>query len=73
MTKSSAKAAPDAPPSLRIAGAAAMIRFERPAEHNRIDPDDIPVLRRHLDKIGATAGVRAVVFAGAGNKTLSSG
>jgi enoyl-CoA hydratase/carnithine racemase len=73
MTKSSAKAAPDAPPSLRIAGAAAMIRFERPAEHNRIDPDDIPVLRRHLDKIGATAGVRAVVFAGAGNKTFSSG
>ena len=64
---------PDAPPSLTIAGIVATIRFERPAEHNRIDPDDIPVLRRHLDAIAARQEVRAVVFAGAGNRTFSSG
>jgi enoyl-CoA hydratase/carnithine racemase len=64
---------PDAPPSLTISGIKATIRFERPAEHNRIDPDDIPVLRRHLDAIAATPEVRVVVFTGAGNRTFSSG
>ncbi|HSS71563.1 MAG TPA: enoyl-CoA hydratase/isomerase family protein [Casimicrobiaceae bacterium] len=73
MSRSSAKAAPYGPPSLNIAGAVATIRFERPSEHNRIDPDDIVVLRRHLDKIAATAGVRVVVFTGSGSKTFSSG
>jgi len=64
---------PDSTPSLKLAGAMATIRFERPAEHNRIDPDDIPVLRRHLDKIAAASQVRVVVFTGAGNRTFSSG
>src|SRR5246127_443452 len=73
MKRSSAKAAADGPPSLNIAGAVATIRFERPSEHNRIDPDDIPVLRRHLDAIAAMPGGRVVVFTGAGNRTFSSG
>ena len=64
---------PDAAPSLTISGIVATIRFERPAEHNRIDPDDIPVLRRHLDAIAAAPQVRVVVFTGAGNRTFSSG
>jgi enoyl-CoA hydratase/carnithine racemase len=64
---------PDAAPNLKIAGMVATIRFERPAEHNRIDPDDIPVLRRHLEAIAATPEVRVVVFTGAGNRTFSSG
>jgi enoyl-CoA hydratase/carnithine racemase len=64
---------PDAAPSLKIADMVATIRFERPAEHNRIDPDDIPVLRRHLDAIAAMSEVRVVVFTGAGNRTFSSG
>jgi enoyl-CoA hydratase/carnithine racemase len=63
----------DAAPSLGIAGAVATIRFERPSEHNRIDPDDIPILRRHLDKIADTPQVRVVVFTGTGNRTFSSG
>jgi len=63
----------DAAPSLTISGVVATIRFERPAEHNRIDPDDIPVLGRHLDAIAAAPGVRVVVFTGAGNRTFSSG
>ena len=63
----------DAAPSLTIERMVGTIRFERPAEHNRIDPDDIPVLRRHLDAIAATPDVRVVVFTGAGNRTFSSG
>lgn len=63
----------DAPPSLTVRGSVASIRFERPGEHNRIDPDDIAVLRAHLDRIAATPSLRAVVFQGAGDKTFSSG
>jgi enoyl-CoA hydratase/carnithine racemase len=63
----------DGPPTLTVAGPTATIRFERPSEHNRIDPDDIPVLRRHLDKIATLTRLRAVVFTGAGNRTFSSG
>jgi enoyl-CoA hydratase/carnithine racemase len=64
---------PNGPPSLALAGSFATIRFERPAEHNRIDPDDIPVLRGHLERIAALPAVRAVVFRGAGDETFSSG
>jgi enoyl-CoA hydratase/carnithine racemase len=60
-------------PSLTVAGAMATVRFERPKEHNRIDPDDIPVLRAHLERIEAAKGVRCVVFTGAGGRTFSSG
>ena len=63
----------DSAPSLTIAGSVATIRFERPREHNRIDPDDIPVLRTHLERVAAAASVRVVVFTGAGGKTFSSG
>jgi len=65
--------APDAPPSLKLAGAVATIRFERRAEHNRIDPDDIPVLRRYLDQVSAQPLRRVLVFTGSGNRTFSSG
>jgi enoyl-CoA hydratase/carnithine racemase len=60
-------------PSLTVSGSVATIRFERPEEHNRIDPDDIPVIRGHLERVAATADVRVVVFTGAGGKTFSSG
>jgi len=63
----------DAPPSLKLDGATATIRFERPAEHNRIDPDDILVLRGHLDQVAALPQLRALVFTGSGNRTFSSG
>jgi enoyl-CoA hydratase/carnithine racemase len=68
-----AKPAPDAPPSLTIAGAVATIRFERPSEHNRIDPDDIPVLRSHLARVATLPDLRAVVITGSGARTFSSG
>ena len=43
-----AASAIDAPPALAISGTTAIIRLCRPAAHNRIDPDDMPVLRAHL-------------------------
>jgi enoyl-CoA hydratase/carnithine racemase len=63
----------DGPPSLTVEDGLATVRFERPREHNRIDPDDIPVLRAHLDRVTADASVRVVVFTGAGARTFSSG
>jgi enoyl-CoA hydratase/carnithine racemase len=63
----------EGPPSLAIANGVATVRFERPREHNRIDPDDIPVLRAHVERAAADASVRVVVFTGAGGRTFSSG
>jgi len=63
----------DGPPSIEIAGAAATIRLCRPNAHNRIDPADIPVIRKHLDAIARRAQIRVLVFTGAGNTTFSSG
>jgi methylglutaconyl-CoA hydratase len=63
----------DGTPTLTVAGGVAMVRFERPAEHNRIDPDDIPVLRAHVERAAVDATIRAVVFTGSGTRTFSSG
>jgi enoyl-CoA hydratase/carnithine racemase len=63
----------DGPPSLTVAGGVATVRFERPREHNRIDPDDIPVLRAYVERAALDASVRVVVFTGAGGRTFSSG
>jgi enoyl-CoA hydratase/carnithine racemase len=63
----------DGRPSLAIGNGVATVRFERPREHNRIDPDDIPVLRAHVERAAADASVRVVVFTGAGGRTFSSG
>jgi len=67
------KTRPDGPPGLTLANGVATVRFERPRQHNRIDPDDIPVLRAHVERAAVDASVRAVVFTGAGDKTFSSG
>lgn len=63
----------EGPPSLTVADGVATIRFERPREHNRIDPDDIPVLRAHVERAASDASIRIVVFTGAGGRTFSSG
>ncbi len=60
-------------PLLSIDGARATIRLNRPREHNRIDPADLPVLRDQLEAVARTPGVRALVFTGTGDKTFSSG
>ena len=63
----------DAPPVLDFNDGVATVTLRRPREHNRIDPDDIGVLRAHLAVISAHAGLRAVVFTGSGETTFSSG
>jgi enoyl-CoA hydratase/carnithine racemase len=66
-------AAADEAPSLAIEARRATIRLRRPREHNRIDPDDIPVLVDHFDRIERTPDVDLVVVTGTGTKTFSSG
>ena len=48
----------DLPPVLTLAGPVATLRLSRPAAHNRIDPDDLPVIRAHLETVRANAAVR---------------
>ncbi len=63
----------DTVPKLQIEGPRATIRLCRPAEHNRIDPEDLDVLLDHLRRIAAQDGVRVLVLTGTGNETFSSG
>jgi enoyl-CoA hydratase/carnithine racemase len=60
-------------PKLDIADGVATLRFCRPEEHNRIDPDDLAVLMRHFERVLAEPGVRVLVVTGSGEKTFSSG
>ena len=60
-------------PALEIAGQVATITLRRPAQHNRIDPDDPAVLLRHLDQVRADPALRLLVVTGEGEKTFCSG
>ena len=60
-------------PLLTSAGPVATILLQRPSQHNRIDPDDLPVLQQHLDRIEQDEAIRVVVFRGSGERTFSSG
>ena len=64
---------PDGSPALDFSDTAATITLRRPREHNRIDPDDIAVLRGFLDAIARRPALRAVVITGTGSVTFSSG
>jgi methylglutaconyl-CoA hydratase len=63
----------DDAPSLHIANGCATITLQRPSQHNRIDPDDLPVLRGHLALCETNEQVSVIVLTGTGNKTFSSG
>ena len=65
---------PDAEtPLLTVNGRAATILLRRPAQHNRIDPDDLPVLMEQLATVEADDAIDVLVFRGSGNQTFSSG
>jgi enoyl-CoA hydratase/carnithine racemase len=51
----------------------ARITLNRPDQHNRIDPDDLPLLTRYVADAERSGRVRALVITGAGAKTFSSG
>jgi enoyl-CoA hydratase len=60
------------PPIVTIAGARATIRLNRPRQHNRIEPDDLAVLRDTFDRIDDDPEIRVLVLTGTG-KSFSSG
>ena len=60
-------------PTLHIDGRVATITLRRPAEHNRIDPDDPKVILRLLEEVEAESGVAVLVVTGEGNRTFCSG
>lgn len=60
------------PPSLSIDGQVATIGFHRPAAHNRIEPDDVGILRGYIAQLNANPQVLVIQFQGEG-KTFSSG
>jgi len=60
-------------PSLHIEGPVATLTLRRPAEHNRIDPDDPKVILGLLDKVEAAPAVAVLVITGEGDQTFCSG
>jgi enoyl-CoA hydratase/carnithine racemase len=65
--------AEDTAPTLHIEGDTATITLRRPSHHNRIDPDDPPLVCRYLEQVGAQPSLRLLVLTGEGDKTFCSG
>ena len=59
-------------PIVTIEEGRATIRLNRPREHNRIEPDDLAVLRETFTRIDEDTKVRVLVLTGTG-KSFSSG
>lgn len=49
-------------PSLAVDGHVAIIRLRRPGHANRLGPQDLAVLREHLDRVNADDAVRVLRF-----------
>jgi enoyl-CoA hydratase len=60
------------PPIVTIAEGRATIRLNRPRQHNRIEPDDLALLRDTFSRIDEDPRVRVLVLTGTG-KSFSSG
>ena len=60
------------PPIVTIAEGRATIRLNRPRQHNRIEPDDLRVLRETFSRIDDDPGIRVLDLTGTG-KSFSSG
>jgi enoyl-CoA hydratase/carnithine racemase len=60
-------------PLLTVEDGTATILLRRAHQHNRIDPDDLPVLIGHLERIEESAEVDVLIFRGSGSRTFSSG
>ncbi len=64
---------PAGPPRLELSATRATITLRRPAEHNRIDPEDSEILIEQFGRAATQPCVRALVITGSGDKTFSSG
>jgi enoyl-CoA hydratase/carnithine racemase len=60
------------PPLVDLADGRAVVRLNRPREHNRLEPADLVVLRDTFDRVDADPTIRALVLTGTG-KSFSSG
>lgn len=49
-------------PMLSVAGAVATVTLNRPAHRNRLEDEDLRVLLRHFDQVGADQGIRVLVL-----------
>lgn len=72
MTSAISKEGEPTAPIVTISEGRATIRLNRPRQHNRIEPDDLAVLRETFAGIDEDAGVRVLVLTGTG-KSFSSG
>jgi len=63
---------PSTPPLVDVADGRAVVRLNRPREHNRLEPADLAVLCDTFDRVDADPTVRALVLTGTG-KSFSSG
>src|SRR6266702_3478334 len=59
-------------PIITIAGGRATIRLNRPRERNRIEPDDLAVLRQAFTRISQDSDIRVLVLTGS-DQSFSSG
>src|SRR3954447_14851907 len=60
-------------PIVTIAEGRATIRLNRPRQHNRIEPDDLTLLRDTCARIDKDPSIRVLVVTGSGAKSFSSG
>jgi enoyl-CoA hydratase/carnithine racemase len=63
----------DREPGLQVDGDLATLTLRRPAEHNRIDPEDPRVICALLERVRAERSIRLLVITGEGEKTFCSG
>src|SRR6202011_3883089 len=59
-------------PIVTVADGRALVRLNRPREHNRLEPADLGVLRETFGRIDADPSMRVLVLTGTG-KSFSSG
>ena len=59
-------------PVVTIADHRAIVRLNRPREHNRLEPIDLAVLREAFDRVDADPSIRVLLLTGTG-KSFSSG
>jgi enoyl-CoA hydratase len=67
-----AKAESSTTPILTVTEGRALLRLNRPAEHNRIEPADLSELIEIFDRVDKDASIRVLVLTGTG-KSFSSG
>lgn len=64
--------APSTTPILTLTEGRALVRLNRPKEHNRLEPDDLAALQEIFNRVDADNSIRVLVITGTG-KSFSSG